>query len=303
MLTFDIAHLFPRFLLNDKNGYAMAKAIERAMQIFCEKLQTGVDTVLDIEKMPEWRLDEMAWEMACLYDYEADVESKRAWIRDAVPIFASFGTVEALYNVLAGYFDAVEVEENWQYGAPPYHFRITVSGKWTDRNEAWAISAVDKAKNVRSILDDIAVGSTGRLLIGTETQYRRFPYGMTGTERMTGTRPTESTLGGIQTAEIRVAAEDADGYRYPYTPVGTTPQENIAAAGGEGQTMITGEAAGSLYAYPQTGETVKAGTIPEENTVGAAEHVQTRTQSDGTATVFSYRAASGNTPCGSNEPF
>ena len=114
MLTFDIAHLFPRFLLNDKNGYAMAKAIERAMQIFCEKLQTGVDTVLDIEKMPEWRLDEMAWEMACLYDYEADVESKRAWIRDAVPIFASFGTVEALYNVLAGYFDAVEVEENWQ---------------------------------------------------------------------------------------------------------------------------------------------------------------------------------------------
>ena len=150
---------------------------------------------------------------------------------------------------------------------------------------------------MRSILDDIAVGSTGRLLIGTETQYRRFPYGMTGTERMTGTRPTESTLGRIQTAEIRVAAEDADGYRYPYTPVGTTPQENIAAAGGEGQTMITGEAAGSLYAYPQTGETVKAGTIPQENTVGAAEHVQTRTQSDGTATVFSYRAASGNTPC------
>ena len=295
--------LFPQFLLRDKNGYALARAIWRGMEIMRQAADTGLAYVQDVDAMPEWRLDEMARELGCLYDFSASVDIKREWIHQSTPFAAMTGTPQAIYNYLSGFFERVELEENWQYGGEPYHFRVTVSGEWTDRNEAWAISAVDKAKNVRSILDDIAVGSTGRLMIGVETQYRRFPYGMTGTERMTGTRPTENTLGRIQTAEIRVAAEDADGYRYPYTPAGTTPQENVTAAGGEGQTTITGEAAGSLYAFSQTGETVKAETVPQENTVGAAEHVQTRTQSDGTATVFSYRAASGNTPCGSSEPF
>lgn len=299
----ELSTLFPRFLLADKNGYALACAMLRAAEIMQETVDAGIARVQDVNAMPDWRLDEMAWELGCLYDYSASVDIKREWIRQSTPFAAMTGTPQAIYNYLSGFFERVELEENWQYGGEPYHFRVTVSGEWNVWNEAWAISAADKAKNVRSILDDIAVGSTGRLLIGTDTRYWRFPYGMTGEERMTGTRPTESALGRIQTAEIRMRAEDADGYRYPYTPAGTTPQENITAAGGEEQTTITGEAAGSLYAYPQTGETIKAETIPQENTVGAAEHVQTRTRSDGTATVFSYRAASGNTPCGSSEPF
>ena len=33
MFTFDITKWVPRFLLNDKNGYALAKAIEAALQM------------------------------------------------------------------------------------------------------------------------------------------------------------------------------------------------------------------------------------------------------------------------------
>ena len=66
MIDFSITHLFPEFLLADKNGFAMARAIEKALQIMCDTIQTGVDNVQDVEKMPEGRLDEMAWELGCL---------------------------------------------------------------------------------------------------------------------------------------------------------------------------------------------------------------------------------------------
>ena len=78
MIDFTIHQLFPDFILADKNGYAMAKAIERALQIMCSTIQTGVDNLQDIDKMPEWRLDEMAWELGCLYDHNANIETKIA---------------------------------------------------------------------------------------------------------------------------------------------------------------------------------------------------------------------------------
>ena len=61
MINFSIHQLFPDFILEDKNGFAMAKAIEKMLQIMCDTVRNGVDTVKDVEKMPEWRLDELAW--------------------------------------------------------------------------------------------------------------------------------------------------------------------------------------------------------------------------------------------------
>ena len=75
MINFNVADVFPRFILNDTNGYAMAKAIEAALKYFLAKCQEGLDTLQDVDKMPEWRLDECAWESNCLYDYNADVDA------------------------------------------------------------------------------------------------------------------------------------------------------------------------------------------------------------------------------------
>ena len=120
MMELSIENLFPQFLLNDKNGYALAKAIEKALEIVCEKAQTGVNTVLDVEAMPEWRLDEMAWELGCLYDYTATLDQKRKWIRESTPLYAAYGTVQAIYNYLQGMFNETTVEECWEYGGDPF---------------------------------------------------------------------------------------------------------------------------------------------------------------------------------------
>lgn len=159
MIPFEIEQLIPEFLRNDKNGYAIAKALEAGLTYFLARAQDGLDCLQNIEKMPEWRLDELAWELGCLYDYQANIEAKRRWIKDATPLFSSYGTPQAIYNFLEGYFDQVLVEENWQYGGEPYHFRVWVSGELTKEKQAWALNAIAQAKNVRSVMDDMSIGS------------------------------------------------------------------------------------------------------------------------------------------------
>lgn len=69
----ELSDFFPRFLLNDKNGYALACALLRGMTLMQETVDAGVACVQDVNAMPEWRLDEMAWELA------ACMITARAW--------------------------------------------------------------------------------------------------------------------------------------------------------------------------------------------------------------------------------
>lgn len=210
MFTFDVTRHVPRFILQDKNGYAVAKAIEAAVQIMNDTIQQGVDCVLNYDTMPEWRLDELAWETNCLYDYNADLETKRRWIKNAIPLYRLFGTPQAVYQYIGSYFGAVDLEENWQYGGDPYHFRVTVEGEWTPENEAWARKAIGTAKNVRSVLDSLRIGSKCKIgIIATGEVLARFGYPLTGTENWAGRWPQENTLGIVGENDIQAAqAED-----------------------------------------------------------------------------------------------
>lgn len=296
MIDFSIMHLFPQFLLADKNGFAMAKAIEKALQIMCDTIQAGVDNIQDVEKMPEWRLDEMAWELGCLYDYNADIEVKRKWIRDATPLFAAYGTPQAIYNFLEGFFDSVEVEEYWQYGGEPFHFRVTVSGEWTHANEAWARMAISAAQNVRSVLDDLAVGSSTIVLVCGEGQaIAKFPYDMASANFFTGTKPQENMIGMIANGSATIDARDTKPYLFPYPLAGTKPQENTVAGSAGSIVWTMPEAAGYVFPYPETWDMAQSGTHPYINVTGAVASTEAATQSDGKATAFSY------TPCASDK--
>ncbi len=80
-----LGHLFPRFLLEDRNGRAMAEAIRAALALLCSTARQGLSTVTDVKSMPEWRLDEMAWELAAAwYDYDAELSTKRAQIASSL---------------------------------------------------------------------------------------------------------------------------------------------------------------------------------------------------------------------------
>lgn len=157
MFTFQCKQWVPQFLLNDKNGYAMAKAIEAAVQYMNDKIQEGLDCLTDYDSMPEWRLDELAWETNCIYDFTADVETKRLWIKNAGPYYRIYGTPSSIKKYMRSYsnFGEAAIEESWEYRGQPFHFRVIIQGDETPENEAWARKAIEQAKNVRSVLDEI----------------------------------------------------------------------------------------------------------------------------------------------------
>lgn len=269
MFTFDVTRHVPRFILQDKNGYAVAKAIEAAVQIMNDTIQQGVDCVLNYDTMTEWRLDELAWETNCLYDYNADLETKRQWIKNAIPLYRLFGTPQAVYQYIGSYFGAVDLEENWQYGGDPYHFRVTVEGEWTPENEAWARKAIGTAKNVRSVLDSLRIGSKCKIgIVATGEVLARFGYPLTGAENWAGRWPQENTIGIIDESMKAGIGAEAEGHRFPYPMTGTRPEINTLGAVGEAKAGMRGDAAAYPFGYTMTSEGVQAGTIPQENTLG-----------------------------------
>ena len=96
MLEHSLGDLFPRFLLRDKNGYALAKALDAAMLYFTGKVEAGIKLIDDVDTMPEWRLDELAWELDCFYDWTGTIDEKRNWINKALPYSYDAGTPQAI---------------------------------------------------------------------------------------------------------------------------------------------------------------------------------------------------------------
>ena len=170
-MIYPIERIVPRFLLKDKNGYALAKAIERAFEIVAQAAQDGIDIIQNPEKMPEWRLDELARELNCLYDFSAPIENKRYWITNATRLFSIYGTPQAIVNFLEGLFAGVDVEEFWEYSSgDPFHFNVVLTGtEFDEARIAWVRNVVERVKNVRSVLDNVAVEQVAKILVSGDT--------------------------------------------------------------------------------------------------------------------------------------
>lgn len=254
---FDLIRTVPKFILRDRNGFAMARAIEAALKYFLEKSQEGLDTLQNVDKMPEWRLDEMAWEMNCLYDETAQEEVKREWIRNAIPLYSIWGTKTSIAEYLKGYFGEVEVQEFWEYSGDPFHFRVTVGGEWTPENEAWARRAIDRAKNVRSVLDAFRLGCRCYFAIEATGEIKdRFRFPCAG-ELWAGEYPTENIKWEIDKIPgPNYEVEDFDG-RVAYEMAGERPEinhllslDNTPLQGDEAEEIVT-----TIY-YPLCGDPI-----------------------------------------------
>lgn len=164
MITFSIKQLFPAFILADPNGYALARAIEAGMKYFMDRCLEGLEILNDADKMPEWRLDELAWEYnVTWYDSTATLEEKRQTIKDARDIYARLGTPDAVLKAVYGVFGSGRIEEWWQYEGQPGHFRVyTTDESAMQENYTKFMRIINAAKNVRSVMDGVYfVGASG----------------------------------------------------------------------------------------------------------------------------------------------
>ena len=153
MLDLHIEQWTPKFILADHNGYAMAKAIEAGLQHMNRTVKEGVDVLTDYETMPEWRLDELAWEYNIPFDFTADIDKKRAWIKNFQSMYALCGTPAGIEQSLKTEDTEATVTEWWEYGGSPYHFRVRLKHPARETDIAWAEKIIYQMKNERSVLD------------------------------------------------------------------------------------------------------------------------------------------------------
>ncbi|MDO4647640.1 MAG: phage tail protein I [Eubacteriales bacterium] len=157
MIEVDMTKMVPKFILNDINGYAMTKAIESGMQSMNDIIDRGVKCITDPETMPEWRLDEIAWETNCLYDYAADIEVKRAWIKNALPLYRIYGTPGAIEEVIKAMLGSGKVVEWFDFEGEktPYQFDIETDARTDIETMDKMLTMVEKSKNTRSVLRNL----------------------------------------------------------------------------------------------------------------------------------------------------
>ncbi len=151
----------PAYLDKDVNGHALKAAIEKVMERLKADVQAADRCLFQVDSMPEWRLDEMAWEWNMVwYDYKMPVEIKREMVRRAEEISRGIGTPGLLKRMLETVFETVNVLEGSDYGGEPYHFMLEVGGNRAGEMEAWAQRAVEIFKPLRSIFDGFIIQTT-----------------------------------------------------------------------------------------------------------------------------------------------
>lgn len=167
MIKFDISKNVPKFIMNDKNGYALAMAIEAGLNKMNSIIKRSMDMMENIDSMPEWFLDELAWEMNCLYDYAADVEIKRNFIRNATSNYKILGTPEAVNKSIKAAFNDGEVVEWFEYDGNPYRYRIKTTHSINKEKIDYLVNLLKPVVNVRSEYD----GLIAERDFGTATSY------------------------------------------------------------------------------------------------------------------------------------
>ena len=155
MIEMEIERLVPKFILRDRNGYAMIQAIGKAMEIFVQTAAEALDIWGNPDQMPEWRLDELADEYGILYSKDVDVRTKRRWIKNAYIDSRTYGTKRAIFNYLQSGGRQVNVWEWDEYSGEPYHMKALVDVEETQESAAWVNAVMDKVKNVRTVIDEI----------------------------------------------------------------------------------------------------------------------------------------------------
>lgn len=120
--------ILPQNLACQPETQAFAYAVSRQVAKLCAcadkaRIYAAVDT------LPEPVLDILAVELRTpAYDDSFPVGVKRALIEGTLPFYAHAGTPAAVDRILAALFGEGHIEEWFEYGGEPHHFRAYAGG-------------------------------------------------------------------------------------------------------------------------------------------------------------------------------
>ena len=185
-----IKETLPDSIRKDRTVQDICEAIEKEMQAV--NRATGYCLLLPrLDELSEALLDELAWEYHVdFYDQTLPIEQKREMVRQAIESHRKKGTAAVVRNVVSIILQDGRVEEWFQYGGEPYHFRvILIMGPMASEETIQKlVDTVYAVKNVRSWLDYVQFHreSEGRIYFGgANTVHKRVEITSDITQQMT----------------------------------------------------------------------------------------------------------------------
>lgn len=132
---------------------------------------------------------------------------------------------------------------------------------------------------------DLSFQASGKVLVGVETGYWRFPHRMAGTANA-GQLPQANTIYGGSGSKIIVDGK-GNAYHIPYTLAGTKPDTNTLFSGTNAGVDLDADAQPYRFTYPATGDT-ETGERPEYIMTGSVETSSIRASPSGEAFGIHY---------------
>lgn len=120
-------------------------------------LADGVRVYAAVDTMDHAVLDYLAVELRIEgYRQSQSLEVKRRLVKQAMAVTAKLGTAGAVRQTTEAIYDYAQVQEWFEYGGEPYHFRLLMGGVGASVEEINQFSqSIERVKNVRSVLESI----------------------------------------------------------------------------------------------------------------------------------------------------
>lgn len=155
--NFKLIDLLPSSIVADATVKNISLCSEKLLQNLAG--QTSVLLLLPhLDELPEAIVDELAWEYHVdTYNADFDISIKRQLVRQSIAWHRKKGTPAAVTEMLSTIYSSAQLEEFWEYGGQPYHFRVIIGEDRTDSAQMVddALRIIKLSKNVRSWLDGI----------------------------------------------------------------------------------------------------------------------------------------------------
>ena len=121
---------FTRILPNNLAGQTRTRALACAVGRQVDKLLVLADRMViwaGLDRVPEELLDYLAAELRTpAYRADYAVEVKRTLVRQSLLFYATMGTPGAVDRLIQSIFGSGQIQEWFEYGGEPHHFRATV---------------------------------------------------------------------------------------------------------------------------------------------------------------------------------
>ena len=162
----DLLALQTKVMQSDPTTIGLCAALTPQLNM----VSNQIDSILiysNIDELSHEVLDILAWQFRVdWYVSNADIDTKRRLIKNAFKVHKSKGTAYAVEQVVQDMFGDGEVQEWYEYGGQPYHFKVITTNPSVTAELANQFNMVVNAVKRRStILEQIIISLSAELNI------------------------------------------------------------------------------------------------------------------------------------------